>query len=576
MTGALWYLASRSAANRLRRQAARLRQPRYLVVLLVGLLYLYAFLFGGSARRGMTDPRFLTTVTPVLGNLLLLLALLRWWVFGGSVRTLAYTPAEVDFLFPAPISRASLVRWKIARSQLVILFNAVLSVYLVRHAVPQIPLPCYALSLWILYSTLSLHRLGATLVRTGIQTHWQTGLKRNWLPLLVGIGMPLLIAGTLAGETRGLSELCCGIPFWESLGRILQRWPARLVTWPLGLLLAPLTAGSVARWTAALGPALGILALHVLWVVRSNIAFEEAAVHASAEWETRLARRRRGTARRTVRSTSRPFFLRLRPTGWPALAITWKNLLSLYRGTFSRSMLVGVLAVILAVTVSTRGAGHGWTALAGRGAIAGFGFLLLLGPVWVRADLREDLAHLATLRSFPLTGTAVVVAEMAAPVVVLTLMQIALLLVAGLTGAAWPVDAVPPEPAWLVLTLPALLGVNAIGITVQNAGALLFPEWVRFGPGRMSGGIETLGQNILTSVLTLLLSLAGLVLPLLGGLGTAFFLQSMGQLPGGTGVTQVMAALGFLVVAGTELWLLFRWLGRVYERMESFVPGTTG
>src|SRR5439155_1724547 len=57
---------------------------------------------------------------------------------------------------------------------------------------------------------------------------------------------------------------------------------------------------------------------------------------------------------------------------------------------------------------------------------------LVLGPQWVRNDLRNDLLKLDLLRSYPLPGRAVVAAETAASTLVLTALQLALLVIAYL------------------------------------------------------------------------------------------------------------------------------------------------
>ena len=45
---------------------------------------------------------------------------------------------------------------------------------------------------------------------------------------------------------------------------------------------------------------------------------------------------------------------------------------------------------------------------------------LVIGPQWIRNDLRSDLLKLDLLRSYPLPGRAVVAAETAASTLVLT------------------------------------------------------------------------------------------------------------------------------------------------------------
>jgi hypothetical protein len=64
-------------------------------------------------------------VLPVLAALLLVSAA-RWWIFGADRGTLAFASAEVQFLFPAPVSRRALIHTKLVRTQIAILLNTVI------------------------------------------------------------------------------------------------------------------------------------------------------------------------------------------------------------------------------------------------------------------------------------------------------------------------------------------------------------------------------------------------------------------------------------------------------------------
>ncbi len=119
------YLAWRSAHNRVARQVRHLRSPRYVAALLLGLTYLWFVVIAqrpAPAVGGLADPRWLELV----GALALLGAVAWGWIFGVERRVLAFSPAEVTFLFSGPVSRRGLIQFKLLRSQLLILFNALL------------------------------------------------------------------------------------------------------------------------------------------------------------------------------------------------------------------------------------------------------------------------------------------------------------------------------------------------------------------------------------------------------------------------------------------------------------------
>src|SRR5439155_19971040 len=98
-----------------------------------------------------------------------------------------FTEAEVNFLFPAPISRRTLIHFKLLKSQMAILFTTLLLTFMSGRfgggGAPWIR----ALGWWVILSTLNLHFLGSSFARTmlldrGI-SNWQ---RRSAVLLLVG------------------------------------------------------------------------------------------------------------------------------------------------------------------------------------------------------------------------------------------------------------------------------------------------------------------------------------------------------------------------------------------------------
>ena len=119
MIGVFGYLTWRSAQNRLVRQLHHLRSPRYLAALLFGLAYLWIMVLSQRptpAAAGIPDRR----VLELIGALALLGAVAWGWVFGVERRVLAFSPAEVTFLFSGPVSRRGLIQFKLLRSQLLL------------------------------------------------------------------------------------------------------------------------------------------------------------------------------------------------------------------------------------------------------------------------------------------------------------------------------------------------------------------------------------------------------------------------------------------------------------------------
>ena len=156
------YLAWRSLYNRAAGQLRQLRSPRYLVALVLGLGYLWLVAVEHRpqhAPSGVSGTRWLE----LLAALGVVGAVLWGWVFAVERRVLSFTPAEVTFLFAGPVTRRGLVQYKLLRNQLLILFNSLIwTLILARERFGASPW-LRALSIWVLLTTVSFHRLGASL-----------------------------------------------------------------------------------------------------------------------------------------------------------------------------------------------------------------------------------------------------------------------------------------------------------------------------------------------------------------------------------------------------------------------------
>jgi hypothetical protein len=325
----------------------------------------------------------------------------------------------------------------------------------------------------------------------------------------------------------------------------------------------PILAQSWAEWGRAMVPAAALLLLHYIWVVRSDAAFQESAAAAA------LARHRAGRhAGRAPRFTARPI-PRLAPAGRPAGALLWKNLAAVVRTGRARSTVVGFAAAGLMVALLWVGGKGTILEIVGWLATMWAGILLILGPQWVRNDLRTDLSRLALLRSYPLAGRTVVGAETTGSTVVLTALQLGLAVVAYL--AFWAGGVHEPSPE---LRTAALLGaavflppINFLAMLIQNGAALLLPAWVRLGPDRPMG-VEALGHNMLVMV-GFAAILAVLLLAPAAVAGGVF----LGLEPVAGWWAAAPAAAGALVVTAFEARLRLARLGRVFEATDpSAIP----
>jgi hypothetical protein len=117
---------------------------------------------------------------------------------------------------------------------------------------------------------------------------------------------------------------------------------------------------------------------------------------------------------------------------------------------------------------------------------------------------------------------------------------------------------------YLALAPIGVLCLDLIALTSQNAAAVMLPSWVQAG-SIVGGGVEVLGQSLLTTLAMFLVVILGMVPPLLGGGVALVAAEAVGA---GRTLALVAAAAVVLLLVFAELWLVVRLLGRALERTE--------
>ena len=562
MRGPLAYLAARSARNRVVRQLRRLRRPRYAVALLLGLAYLWAV--GARQRPSSGPPDVSSAVVELLATLGVTLVLLYTWLFGSDRRALAFTRAEVTWLFPAPVTRAQLIRYKLLRGQFVVLFNVLLWTFLLSRDLAGQPWR-RAAAIWVLLTTLALHRIGAALLRSSLWEHGALAVRARAVSLTALAVVMVVVIADAAQVLPALRQAWeVGVrEFLTAASAAASRPIPDALLLPARLMVRPTLADSWTAWSVAMLPALAILVAHYVWVIRSDAAFEETAA-AAALSRARAARRARRKPRFTAGSVPA-----LAPHGWPAGALLWKNLAAVLRAGRARSAAVGLgAAALVLLGLSLSGGSATLLEIVGWMTAMWAGFLFVLGPQWIRNDLRTDLARLALLRSYPLRGAAVVGAETAGSTAVLTALQLGLVALAWLAFWGGGVDepSAPLRTAVLLGAVVLLPGINFLAMLIQNGAVILLPGWVNPGPDRPVG-VEALGHNMLVMSGFLLVLGSLLLAPAAAAAAVYLGLQSLGWW------AAVPAALAAILLMVLEARVLLSRLGRVFEATDpTMVP----
>jgi cytochrome b subunit of formate dehydrogenase len=569
---ALLYLQYHSVKNRTVMRIKRLKQPKYLVGGIVGGLYFYWYLFRtrfGAPARGqavtlLASPENLALYESI-GALILLTILLLAWIVPHQRAALAFTEAEVAFLFPAPISRRGLIHFKLLRSQTAILFTTLLLTLLTHRLGGKAWI--HAAGWWLAFSILNLHFLGSSFARTMLLDRGIT----NWQRRLGIVALVLLMAGVAIVWARQtmpafeLSRFKNAQAVKDYAQQVLTAGPVPYLLYPLRLVVRPYLAPNALAFLYALGPALLLLLAHYCWVVRSDVAFEEASVEASRKLAEKVAAMRAGNwqaAQKQPRRKRPPF--KLRPTGPVPVALLWKNLISAGQAYSLRMWLsLAVFAVCASVGIGQLSGGSGVRPALGMIAAMLVFWSLLVGTQLLRQDFRQDLPLADILKTYPLRSWQLALGELLAPAAALTGIQWFLLIL--VFGLFWqPAAASLGWPSWLGLAFGAALilpMLNFITLQIPNAAALLFPAWFQAVKGG-AHGIEVMGQRIIFMFGQVLVFLVTLIPAAVLSAGVFFLAKMLLGLATAIPLASIAAAavLGAEAAAGVMLlgWLFSR------------------
>lgn len=567
MTNALLYLELQSRANALRGWLWRLRQPRYAL----GSVAIAAYLWFLTRQMTASDAASRSVwegpggiLTGEFAPAILLLLIAGGWFFGAERAALPFTEAEVAWLFPAPLSRRTLVHFRLLKSQISNVFGALVYSALLLgtgglfwHRF---------VGFWFLLSFHTLHSLAGSFTRERLLARGLDVQRRRGALALLLIAVAAAtwlwprVLGAPADAPHG-----SGFAFAPQAAALLRTPPLSWVLAPFRIALAPLRAATALDLLRALWPALALLAAHYFWAMRAIVGFEEASA-ALAEKRAAAVRAMRGgrglLALRKRKASSEPFALA--PRGRPELAFLWSRLIAAGSWAHPRSLLT--LAAILILAVGWLHGRPGWektlfAAAIVSAVVASYG--LLLAPALARGGFSQLFERIDLTKSYPLRGWQVVLGELLAPIALLATIELTLITVAVI-GASPRVE-VPAQLALAAWAAAALLLPPLVGLLfgTQLGVQLALPAWFR--PGASSAGLEVGGQRLLFvfgSLIVMVVALVPASLSAGAAGGVAYFISGEIALAVATGGVAAAAA-----VMG-ELALLLIWLGRRFERID--------
>ena len=513
------YLTLHTMRNSLRVRLRRLRQPRYAIALLLGIGYFTLvlgrpFFFGnGSGARDSEDMANAGMLAPAIASVMLFAVLALPWIFPSKQRAaLAVTQAEVQFLFTAPLSRRRLIRYKLLRAMVgALVSSAFLTIVMRPDSLTQALARFVGTTLII--GLINLHYTGISLHRLPAATTARSLILR-WLPSAIVLTLIALVVRDVMARWPDTGAL----PDSELVSAIAQLAASGLtgiVLWPFRALAALPLADSATAFLVALPWPLVAIALNYLWIVSTDVPFEEA----SAELADKIARvRKEGLKALRTPKAATPTPFSLAADGLTETAILWKNLITMRRSLslFMVMPFLPFVGVIAAMMLTDGEKASRASTLAGMLMFLA-GLTVVLGPMMLRTDLRQDLPNLAILRTWPIRGAALVRGQVLAPAIVLSAIVWIVLTAAVVFSMLGSGEmSLAQRLAWFLAAAAVAPGVILVQLLIQNGLAVTFPSWVTTGPAR--GGVDAIGQRMLLLLVGVLGLLLG-ILPaaLLGG-----------------------------------------------------------
>jgi hypothetical protein len=555
--------------NRILQAVKRLREPRYLIGGIAGAAYFWFIVFRRAAGAHNGKLLMLKSVTPIVvdcASIVLLLLMILAWALPADSGGLDFTETEIAFLFPAPLRRRDILLYKILRAQPQALFSAfIMTVFGWWRNGLFVGMWAVISVLSVYFTMVSLGRARLRLMHVGFLA--RLGGVAAIVAGLYGIALSALRSTGFFETTRRWKDFKGAAAFLKTLSAPFQDPLVRTI------LFIPRLFASAALPSSLSVLAVSVVSLVALGVVfffiaaRLNVSFEEASIANSQKRAARKDRVRSQRAGSFVMFRRAPAPFRLQETGPIEVAVIWKNLIALMRNSIAW---VVVFAAIMAFMVGLAVWAHEPVTFNAIGTSLLFMacFFPLMAPTVFANDLRLDMPRLEVLKSYPIAGDRLIAAEIAAPLAVISLLEMmwatSASVLIGMSGATSKVAAFVATPQFIVAVLLLTLPVCAVQLLIRNAVPVLFPAWAMRSKDEPRGFVA-MGQRLVTLAGNLIVLVAALIpaaIVFLPSLWIAF------RFFAGNAAFVAVATMPAVGVIVAEVWFGVRALGAQFETID--------
>jgi ABC-2 type transport system permease protein len=532
-------LAWRLARGRVRLIGRRLRTVRGALAVVATVLFLVAFAAlqvwratSPGMRGGDPSPQTLRTFVPALVTVLTIIAAV-------SERGLYFSPAEIGFLFPAPVGRRELLLYNLwTRLGVQVLSGLWVSVYTIGYApIPAAGFVAVMLAFVFMYVAAQAVALGATALES-----YLSPLVRRLVRTAAIAGVLVIVASAALGAAPGTAGQRFRVVLESPVVRAVS-----LVARPFGELFAATTAGSALGWGLA---SIALVVLAAMLVLSFDVAYTERSLAVGARMQRRLSRTLSMRGDGNDAAAGPPPRFRLRgPRILPGRAgtLAWRQMTELLR---TPRALISPLVFGAVWLVAMFGGIHASEGDTGAMQTSVLTTALLMPVIFgnpLPFDFRRDLDRLPYLRSLPLRPISVAMGQIFPAALFFAVFELMVLL-----GAAALTGAVPA--GWIVAAVALVLPVAWCTAALENLLFLWMPYRVG-ADGR--AGAQFLGKALLLMLMKLV------TLGVVGFLGFAAW-YGLRLLGAPSLLTVAAAALAMFIPCLPLTW----WVGRTFARFD--------
>ena len=460
---ALIQLLQYQSLGKLRRAGRGFATPRKLVLSLIGaflaILWLGNAAFSVFARQPLA-PGTLQHFIPVVLLLYCLWHLLKV-VYRQPEEGIQWTPAERDLVCARPFHRRDLLAYRFASIAMPGLLKSLCFVVLM---LPDLPLPLVSLvGVFLTLLFLDLMRMAFEITACGLSKRMFSRIRGLILLVAFTALVSVVAMATLSPWTGNEASqfgllrhtLICASELRETwIGMTLEA-PFRAFG---NVITATCLSYALAGWMILTG---SLVMASAAFVLRLDTHFQKAiALRERLDYNKLGPAASRSHLRREV-SSSLPWVPHLGGVG----AIAWRQVLGAGRYLFSLLLALAAPAILSCLPLLIIHDAKQAT-LNVVGALTFYSFLLL--PSALKFDFRRDVDRMFVLKGLPIRPLAVVLGQLATPVLIASLLQLAVIAV---TAFLWP-----SQLFILVVAFGLLVTLNILIYAMENILFLFYPH----------------------------------------------------------------------------------------------------